>query len=145
MNSPPIVRDEEQRGGENGGRQQEREQGPIHAPPELGGVFILDPLINRINFLPDSALEEVGSKHGHKREREQQGSGERKSHGIGHGMEKLSGWAGERVDGDVTGNDDRDGIKNGAVHIARRGQDDFVKVNKTRPCAHQVRDKCSRP
>src|SRR5277367_1556404 len=43
-------------------------------------------------------------------------------------MKLFSGWAGERVNRDVSGDDDGDGIENGAVHVFRGGEDHFVQI-----------------
>ncbi len=42
-------------------------------------------------------------------------------------MEKFAGGAGEGIDGKITGDDDGDGIENGAVDVARGGENDFVE------------------
>src|SRR5580658_8702573 len=42
-------------------------------------------------------------------------------------MEKLSGGTGEGINGEVTGDDDGDGIENGAIDIASGGEDDVVE------------------
>ena len=43
-------------------------------------------------------------------------------------MEEAAGSAGERVNRQIAGDDDRDGIEDGTVDIARGGQDDVVKT-----------------
>src|SRR5580693_3916651 len=42
-------------------------------------------------------------------------------------MEQFSGGTCEGVDGEISGDDDGDGVKNGAVDIASGGEDDFVE------------------
>src|SRR5271165_5868413 len=42
-------------------------------------------------------------------------------------MKKPSRGPSQRIDGEITGDDDGDGIKNGAIHIARGGENDLVE------------------
>src|SRR5713101_9494711 len=43
-------------------------------------------------------------------------------------MKEFSGWSSERVNRQIAGNDDRDGIKNGAIDVARGVQQNFVQL-----------------
>src|SRR6266851_2623595 len=43
-------------------------------------------------------------------------------------MKEFSGWSSERVNRQIAGNDDRDGIKNGAIDVSRGVQQNFVQL-----------------
>src|SRR5258708_7447248 len=43
-------------------------------------------------------------------------------------MKKFSGWSTERVNRQIAGNDDRDGVKDGAIDVARGVQQNFVQL-----------------
>ena len=79
----------------------------------------------RLSLMP---FQREGREHRHQGQRENQRADQGKRHGIGHGTEELPGGARERVDGKITGDDHGDGVKDGAIHIARRGQDHFAKI-----------------
>ena len=103
------------------------ELGVIEAPHEAPGVAVADPVENTIGFFPYAVLEPIGGEHGNEGERKDERADESEGHGVGHGMEEFAGGPGERVDGKITGDDDGDGVKDGAVDVASGGEDDFVE------------------
>ena len=102
--------------------------GMIETPFEAACVPIANPVENAIVFFLHAVREPVGSEHRNKGERDEERADEREGHGVGHGMKEFSGGAGERVDRKVSGDDDGDGIKNGAVNVAGGVQKDFVEL-----------------
>src|SRR5260221_14118750 len=100
----------------------------IEAPFEAAGILIANPVEDAIVFFFYAFFEPVGSKNRDQGERDQQRTDEREGHGVGHGMKKFTGRAAESVDRKIAGNDDGDGIKNGAIDIARSVQENFVEL-----------------
>ena len=96
----------------------------IEAPVETPGIVVAEPVVDAIFFFLDAALEPIRGQHGNDSERENQGPEKREAHGVRHGMKEFSGGSSQRVDGEISGDDDGDGIKNGAVDVARGCQDD---------------------
>src|SRR5258708_12010707 len=99
----------------------------IEAPLETRGVGVAHPVENAIGLFLDAFPEPVGGENGNKGERKDERADEREGHGVGHGMEEFSRGAREGVDGEVSGNDDGDGIKNGAVDVAGGSEDDVAE------------------
>src|SRR6202030_1851619 len=79
-------------------------------------------------FFLNASAEPVGSEERDQSQGNEQGSDEREGHGVGHGMKEFSGWSSERVNRQIAGNDDRDGIKNGAIDVARGVQQNLVQL-----------------
>src|SRR5277367_1487519 len=100
----------------------------IEAPLKLLAITATDPIENAIGLFLDAILEPVRGEHGDEGESENESANQGEGHGVGHGMKKLSGGTGESVDGKVTGDDDGDGIENGAVDVASGGKNHFVEV-----------------
>src|ERR1700676_980182 len=121
-------RDEKQSGGEDQGAEEQGHFGMIEAPSEACGIGIADPIEDAIVFFLNAFLEPVGGEDGNNGKSENQRADERKGHGVRHGVEKFAGGASESVDGKVTGDDDGDGIENGAVDVAGGGENHFVEL-----------------
>src|SRR5271168_2872580 len=98
----------------------------IQAPLQLLAITTADALEKAIGLFLDTVLEPVGGQDRDQGEREDEGADESEGHGVGHGMEKSSGGTSQSIDGEITGDDDGDGVKNGAVDIASGGEDDVV-------------------
>ena len=87
-------------------------------------VLIADPVVDGVLFFLHAVLKPVGGEHGNNGERKKKRADERESHGVRHGVEQFTGGAGERIDRQVARDDDGNGIKNGAIDVARGGEDD---------------------
>src|SRR5882762_2610975 len=100
----------------------------IEAPFEAAGILIANPVEDAIVFFFYAFFEPVGSKNRNQSERDQQRTDEREGHGVRHGTKKFTGGAGKSVDRKIAGNDDRDGVENWAIDIARSVQQNFVEI-----------------
>src|SRR5271169_4491689 len=98
----------------------------IEAPLETSGVAVAYPIKDAVGLFPNTVLEPVRGQDGNKRERKNQGAEKSEGHSVSHRVEKFSGGTSEGVNGEVPGDDDGDGIKNGAVNVAGGSEDDFV-------------------
>src|SRR5487761_194721 len=99
----------------------------VEAPVQTPRVEILHGFEGLIDVLAD-ILEPVRTQDGNERQGKKQRTEQGERHGIRHRMEKLSGSAAEGVNGNVTGDDDRDRIENGAVHIGSRRENHFIQL-----------------
>src|SRR5215470_17938285 len=99
----------------------------IEAPVETPGIVVAEPVVDAIFFFLDAALEPIGGQYGNDGERQDERAEKSEAHGVGHGMKEFAGGAAQCVDGQITGDDDGNGIKNGAVDVARRGQNHVGK------------------
>ena len=100
--------------------------GRSECPIQLPGVLRFIHSIGAVGLFAHALLEPVGSQHRNQRQREDQRADQRERHGLGHGMEQLSRRPAERVNRQITGEDDRNRIEDGAIDILGRRQDDFV-------------------
>src|SRR5690242_16382376 len=100
----------------------------IEAPGETAGILVANPFEHAVALFLDAALEPVRSQDRNEGESEYEGAEKGEAHGVGHGMEELSGGAAEGVDGKITGDDDGDGVEDGAIDISRGGENDFVEA-----------------
>src|SRR5580692_1707286 len=98
----------------------------IQAPLELFAIAAADALEYAIGLFPDAVLEPVGIEDRNERKGKKESADKGEGHGVGHGMEKPSGGAGEGIDREIAGDDDGDGVKDGAVDIASGGENDVV-------------------
>src|SRR5277367_6655801 len=121
-------RDEQQRGGKNQGGDQQRDLGVVEVPVKLARVLIAHPLKGLVHPLAHTAFEPQGAHNGNECKREDQSANQRDRHRVRHWLEEFCRRTGERVNRQVAGNNDCDGIEDGAVDILRRREDDFFKV-----------------
>src|SRR5487761_726817 len=98
----------------------------VEAPVQTPRVEILHGFEGLLDVLAD-ILEPVRTQDGNERQGKKQRTEQGERHGIRHRMETLSGSAAEGVNGNVTGDNDRDRIKNRAVHIGSRRENHFVQ------------------
>src|ERR1700757_1985925 len=91
----------------------------VQAPLQAAGVLIADPVVDGVLFFLHAALEPVGGEHGNYRQRKNQRTNKREPHGVRHRMKQFSSWAGECVDGQITRDNDSDGIKDRSIDVAR--------------------------
>src|SRR5579859_612450 len=99
----------------------------VEAPVEPAPIKMLQRFERLVDALP-YIFEPVGTHHRYERQRENQRAQQCERHRVRHGMEQFSGSAAQRVDRNVAGNDDRDGVKNGPVDIGRCGADYVVEL-----------------
>src|SRR5215472_9007330 len=111
-----------QNGGENGGF------GMVQAPFEAASVAVANPVEDAIFFFFYAGAEPVVSKNRNESQCDDQRADQRERHGVGHGMKELSSGTAERVDRQISGDDDGDGIEDGAVNVARGVEQDFGEV-----------------
>src|SRR5258708_39965972 len=116
--------DEQERGDENRQGRDEGDRGMVEAPVEGSRVLIANPVVDGILLFLYATLEPVGSEHGNDREGQNKSADEREAHGVRHRVKEFSGGPGERVNRQIARDDDGDGIKDGAIDVARGGKDD---------------------
>src|ERR1700722_15615927 len=100
----------------------------VEAPHQAAGISVADPVVNAILLFFDTALEPVRRDDRNKRQREDERAEERERHCVGHRVEQFSGRPGQRVDRQISGDDDGDRIKDRTIDIARGVQNHFVQV-----------------
>ncbi len=117
---------EEQRRAKDECNDEESQLGMIEAPFELPAITSADAVEKTIGLFLDAVLEPIRGEDGNECERENEGANEGESHGVRHGMEKSSGGPSQRIDGEISGDDDGNGIEDGTINIASGGKDDVV-------------------
>ena len=113
---------------QNRGASQNREPGTIEKPLQLRCIFILDPFESFVSALPHAFLKPVRAHHRDEGQRKDERADQGDRHGVRHRVEQFSRGPAQRVDRNVTGDDDRYGVENGAIHIFGCGQDNFLQV-----------------
>ncbi len=82
--------------------------GPVERPIQLTCVFPLHPFKCTVPFLAHTVLEPVGGEHRDQGERQDERPDQRKGHGLSHGVEQLARRPAQRVDRQISGEDDSD-------------------------------------
>ena len=91
-------------------------------------VGAFHPLVERDLRLLELLAEEVGAQNGQQHQRAEQGPEEGERHRVRHRPEQASRWAGQHVDGEVAGDDDRNRVEDRPLDVAGRAADDFDDV-----------------
>ena len=89
----------------------------IEAPFEAAGVPIANAVEDAVFFFLYALAKPIGSENRDQSKSDEQRAYEREGHGVRHGMKEFSSRSAERVDRQVAGDDDRDGLKDGTVNI----------------------------
>ena len=121
-------RNKEEGGGKNKESGEDGDGAMVEAPIEAAGILIADPIEDGVLLFLDTLFKPVRRKHGNDGKREDESAKEREAHGVRHGMKEFSGRTAESINGEISGDDDRDGIEDGAVHVASGGEPPHSKV-----------------
>ena len=79
-------------------------------------------------LLAHALLEPVRGQYRNQRKREDQRAYQRERHGLGHGMEQLRRGSAERIDRQIAGQNHRNRVEDGPVHVFGRRENDFVQL-----------------
>src|SRR6516164_9047405 len=100
----------------------------VQAPFEATSVAVANPVEDAIFFFFYAGAEPIVSKNRNQSKCDDKRADQRERHGVGHRVKEFSSRATERVDGQISGDDDGDGIKDGAVNVTRGVEQDFGEV-----------------
>ena len=125
---PADERHEEKRRAKNQRARENCALRMMQAPLEPARINVANPIENAVGLFLHAFLEPRVGQNRNKRKREEKSAYQCEAHGVRHGMKKLPRRTAKRVDRKITGNDHRNGIKDGPVHVASGRQDHFCEV-----------------
>ena len=121
-------RNQQQRCAENKGRDHQDGFGTIQRPIQLPGVLLFHPFEGAVAFFAYALLEPERSQHRNQGQGKNQRADQGEGHRLRHGVKQLSRRPAQRVNRQISGENDRDRIKDGAIHILGGRENDFVEV-----------------